>query len=148
MHSSRIGILLFSALLSGGLHGCSGQGSGPHVSGSVLLDGQPLSGAEVRFIPKDDPNLGTHSTSTDPQGKFTLKADRNIPIKPGAYRIIVNKLVVQPSTDKNAPPGKGPMVNTVPAPYRDSNKTPLKAEIQEGSTVLPPFELKGSPKGQ
>lgn len=128
------------------LAGCGGKG-GANVSGSVLMDGQPLADAEVRFDPKDDASLGVHAATTDSEGKFTLKPDRNIPIKPGTYTVTVNKFVIKEGDTKGAPSGKGPRVNMAPSVYRSRDRTPLKADIQAGSNSLPPFELKGSKKG-
>jgi len=145
MQSSWIRIIAF-LILSYLLAGCSGKG-GAKVSGSVLLDGQPLADAQVRFDPKDDSTLGVHVATTDSEGKFTLKGDRNIPIKPGPYVVTVNKMVVQEDTQKGGPPGKGPRVDMAPTAYRTRDRTPLKADIQPGDNTLPPFELKGSKKG-
>ncbi len=137
-----IALLSLSVLLAG----CAGKG-GAKVSGSVLLDGQPLANAEVRFDPKEDSSLGVHAAMTDSEGKFTLKADSNIPVKPGAYTVTINKIVVQEGSMKDAPPGKGTRANMVPSAYRSRSRTPLKADIQPGDNSLPPFELKNSQKG-
>ncbi|HWG46982.1 MAG TPA: hypothetical protein VN688_29735 [Gemmataceae bacterium] len=140
MQSLRIRMVIF-LVLSCALAGCTGKGGGANASGSVSLNGQPLADAEVQFIPRDDASLGTHSTTTDSAGKFTVKGDRNIPLKPGPYVVIVNKLAVKEGDGKQGAGGKGAMVNTVPLMYQNRGRTPLKADIQPGSNQLPPFEL-------
>src|SRR5437870_4460006 len=87
--------------LLGGALFCAAIGCGrePYkvapVSGTVTLDGQPLAGAWVTFMPvgtRDSPDPGpTSSGKTDAQGKFTLAIE---PGRPGAvvgkHKVAVN----------------------------------------------------------
>ena len=62
--------------------GCCGPGGPPlgKVSGTVTLDGQPLSGARVDFQPEDPAGSPSHG-ETDASGKYTLQYGVN---RPGA----------------------------------------------------------------
>ncbi|QDU77957.1 hypothetical protein Pan97_50360 [Bremerella volcania] len=91
MHK-RTSALMMSICLGLGtaLLGCSGNGMLP-VEGTVTLDGQPLDGAAISFVPAEG---GRPSTGqTDDQGHFTLAsytAGDGVP--PGEYKVTVVKL--------------------------------------------------------
>ncbi|HEY1190593.1 MAG TPA: carboxypeptidase-like regulatory domain-containing protein [Gemmata sp.] len=127
--------------------GCGGEKSAT-VHGTVLLDGQPLAGAEVQFVPKTDSTLGSHTVTTGPDGKFTLQAAAsNTPVRPGSYVVVVNKWVAgDPSKGGGGMEGTK---NDVPPAYRAQATTTLKAEIAEGEVNLEPFYLlsKGMQQG-
>lgn len=135
--------VLTLVVLNCALEGCAGKDAVSDVSGSVLLDGQPLADADVLFVPKDDTSLGTHAATTDSEGKFRLIPDRNIPIKPGVYVVTVSKLE---STGAGKRRALGKMVNTLPLVYSKRDRTPLKADIQQGDNKLAPFEISSTAK--
>jgi len=88
----RTSALLLSTFLCLGmvLPGCSGKAMLP-VEGTVTLDGEPLAGAAVSFVPAEG---GRPSTGqTDDQGHFTLASyTANDGVPPGEYKITVIKL--------------------------------------------------------
>ncbi|MCY2988418.1 MAG: prepilin-type N-terminal cleavage/methylation domain-containing protein [Planctomycetota bacterium] len=129
LHKSRAGFTLVELLVV--------------IAIKVLLDGQPLSGAQVQLLPKGDVALGMHSGSTDATGAFTIVevASSNTPIRPGAYVVLVSKFSVKGNVADLPAGGMGAMVNEVPDIYQDRNATPLTIEIQSAKTKLPPFEL-------
>ncbi|MBA2114676.1 carboxypeptidase-like regulatory domain-containing protein [Bremerella alba] len=72
------------------LLGCSGSAMLP-VEGTVMLDGEPLSGAAISFVPAEGgrPSSG----HTDDQGHFTLASfTANDGVPPGEYKVTVVKL--------------------------------------------------------
>lgn len=115
------------------LVGC-GSGSPSTVTGKVLLDGQPLSGAQVQLLPKGNASGGMHAATTDAEGKFTIVEDgsSNNPVQPGSYVVLVSKITG----------GMGDAVNEVPDLYQDRKHSPLTVEIKTAETQLPPLELK------
>jgi len=116
--------------------GCSESVKSSTAHGTVMLNGQPLAGAEVQFIPKSDNTLGAHTTTTGPDGTFTLKVEAvNTPLRPGSYLLVVNKW------SAGSGGGMDAMKNEVPELYRTQATTPLKAEIQDGENILSTFFL-------
>jgi hypothetical protein len=84
------------AIVSVAFFGCSGSGDAAKVTGTVTMEGQPLSDAEVAFLPMD-PNKkgqGADTTKTDAQGKFTFTGDkRKFGLRPGKYKVYISKWV-------------------------------------------------------
>ncbi|MGB9689601.1 carboxypeptidase-like regulatory domain-containing protein [Thermogutta sp.] len=69
------------------------------VSGTVTLDGQPVDGATVVFVPTGTPAYGAYAV-TDAKGHFTLKSSETVSgAVPGKYLVQVTKLVTD-STKK------------------------------------------------
>lgn len=63
------------------------------VSGVVLLDGQPVEGAMVVFVPTQSPGFGAYAM-TDSSGRFQLKSSEDVSgAVPGNYLVQVTKLV-------------------------------------------------------
>lgn len=126
------------------LIGCSGGGAGPRVSGQVLLDGQPVSEAQVEFQGK-----GGRSTVTDKDGKFEFDGSSPFKtIKPGTYKVTVTKYV-DIKTGQALEADKVEMAKAanevkyaLPQIYADANSSPLSSDVKEGKNELKPFELK------
>lgn len=75
------------------------------VKGRVLLDGEPLDGASVGFVPAA-PGQGVHAFGlTEADGSFRLTAlpggSAQAGTATGDYRIVISKIV---RVDPNAPP--------------------------------------------
>lgn len=66
-------LLFVACVLTAGCGGSDAPDLVP-VSGKVLLDGEPVSGAFVKFVPNSGPASGGE---TDENGKFTLVAPGN-----------------------------------------------------------------------
>lgn len=63
------------------------------VSGTVTLDGKPVDGATVVFVPTGTPAYGAYAI-TDSSGRFTLKSSETVTgAVPGGYLVQVTKLV-------------------------------------------------------
>jgi hypothetical protein len=129
--------VVIAALFAGLLAGCGGSPTA-EVSGSVELDGRPLVGARVQFIPTKDVNLGTLVATTGADGRFTVARDAaDNPARPGAYTVLVSKPVdAAPGADSMAAP-KDELADV----YQDQNRSPLHVEVEPGPNALPPFAV-------
>lgn len=131
------------ALLFCVLSGCPARNP-TVVSGLVTSDGKPLEGARVRFVPKDNPDLGTAIATTAADGTFVIQPDahNNNLLSPGTFLVLIDKEVAKdPAGAMGAP-----VENVVPAQYSQVKLTPLRVEITEGENKLPAFEVGGSKK--
>jgi hypothetical protein len=87
--------------------GCSGRKT-VKVEGKVTLDGQPLAGAAVTFIPLDMELLRPAHGVTGSDGYFRLTTFKpNDGAMPGEYKIIVKKEKVEEGPTDFAPGAAG-----------------------------------------
>jgi hypothetical protein len=154
-HSCWLGLLC--ALVAAGV-GCGGAGKPVPVRGTVLLDGQPLSGATVTFMPME--NVGRSASGmTVEDGSFRLTTfNQNDGALPGEYKVTVTLEeageVLKPSgaeypmqgsvKEKReffAKVGKGgrerkkTASSPVPPVYKDPNRTPLRQLVPPDGPV-------------
>jgi hypothetical protein len=146
-------LLLVPTLLV--LSGCGGGGLVP-VTGTVTLDGKPLDGAAVSFVPVVDdtkPKSGqTPATGqTDATGKFVLGSVAGVGAVAGKYNVGVSKAPpgapgTKGEAPKGAPPGTmlsgppmqtspgtpGPPKNLVPEKYINPDKSGITVEVKSG----------------
>ncbi|MGD9128728.1 MAG: hypothetical protein PVH19_15235 [Planctomycetia bacterium] len=121
------------------LPGCSdGRPKRVKVSGTVLIDGKPLSGGFIRFYPEGG---RTAWSDIDEQGRFTLSCfDKGDGVVPGTHPIAVTGTtqISQTTIKWNAPPK-----------YAEPQTSGLKKTI-DGPTDSLTIELtwKGDPKGR
>jgi hypothetical protein len=104
------------------------------VEGTLKLNGVPVPGVRVEFIPQVDESLkAPHSSGvTDDKGHFQLACDNG---KPGA--VVGNHVVVVYSgrtesrggDDRDPAAGGSRPTAYVPAAYSTAAKTPLKVEV-------------------
>lgn len=115
--------------------GCGSGETFHETTGIVTLDGTPVDDASITMIPVDE-TTGKHAhASTRDGGKFRMITVQNEGVKPGEYKITVQKF--DPSTGKTEA-----MKSLLPEVYATEDKTPLKATIpHEGELKL---ELKSS----
>jgi len=118
------------ALLASVLCGCTGNSSGTvPVSGKVIKDGQPVSGAVVAFMP-NAPDGKAASGTTDASGAYNLTTIVNGDgAMPGSYKVTVTKFAgaaaaAGPSTGGQATPAD------IDAAY--------KAAEKQGQSVMNP----------
>jgi hypothetical protein len=127
----------------------AGCGKGPvSVRGTVTLDGEPVKGAMVLFLPEEKGGQQA-SGQTRADGSFELTTRRSGDgAYPGDY-----KVVVQYAEGVEAPPAqnmreafqglekakregkKGPPRYVIPARYRDPAKTELRQKVPTGGPV-------------
>ncbi|PQO31401.1 hypothetical protein C5Y96_13765 [Blastopirellula marina] len=132
--------MLSITICLGILLGCSGSGMLP-VEGTVTLDGKPLDGAAISFVPAEGGR--PCSGQTDAQGHFTLAsyvAGDGVP--PGEYKVTVVKLdarrkaeaaPVEEGTDGGEEQVMGNIEQAVkfltPMKYSSPATTDLKVEV-------------------
>jgi hypothetical protein len=116
------------------LSGCSSGAKVTKVLVALNMDNKPLTFADVRLLPKDDPNLGDGvSGQTAADGKVEIVANPKRPIKPGRYVVLVQKLVGKDNLpfkmeeDIAVRPGREGTgaENLVPPVYSDRARSPL-----------------------
>jgi hypothetical protein len=158
------GTLAAALLLAGA--GCGGKTKPVPVEGVVLLDGKPLKGALVTFVPEDGRGRVAAGLSDD-DGKFELTTSTSGDgALPGNYKVTVT---VAPPPDPDAvvvtkyppsnedwkrmimagkrgaqkrPQQKPPKTPNMPkAMYGDPAKTPLKCEVPTAGKVT--FHVRG-----
>lgn len=65
------------------------------VVGKIVLDGTPLKGANVIFVPKDQTKGTGGSAVTDAEGKYEARHPSNkAGIEPGTYAVLFSKLAM------------------------------------------------------
>jgi hypothetical protein len=116
------------------------------VTGTVTLDGSPLSGAVVSFRPAGA-TAGTVLTGrTAADGRYTLGATRRgATIAAGEYKVTISKLVMPDGSDFPADspvaPIDSPARESLPPDYSDPERTTLTALVPEGGGTVD-FPLK------
>jgi hypothetical protein len=146
------------------LMGCGGGAEGPAtepVSGTVTLDGKPIEGAQVVFVPNGSGRAA--SATTDAAGKYELTtfnpADGAVI---GSYKVTIAKtegatvsvnlegLSPEEATKKAAeayyssganknignPNAKAKVTELVPAKYKSDATSGLTAEVKEGNNTF------------
>jgi hypothetical protein len=137
-HAGAAGLLV--CLLGGG-PGCTGKpsvGFADPVEGKLMLDGAPVAGARVEFIPDVDAALKAPSSSgtTDTNGAFRLTRDDNG--KPGAA-VCAHRVVVYPGRTEGRErdrddQARGSLMPPFPIVYQNAARTPLRVEVKAGQT--------------
>ena len=128
------------------------------VKGKVTLDGEPLSGATVSFVPAEGSDkLGTPVGLTDESGIFYLTTREQFDgAVPGEYRVCIKKYSMpeRQSTSLETPhdresanayakalQSRGGRVDYItPIDYADKNKTPFTVKIPSSEALE--FDLK------
>lgn len=111
------------------------------VTGTVTLDGTPLSDAQVVFIGEDPKNQSPVVAQSDAAGKYSLTGNTGGGVPLGKYRVMVSKMSLP---DGTRPAGEalekarvdGLLVNTLAKEYEDQATTPLKFELQHGANTV------------
>jgi hypothetical protein len=143
---SSISRLLTVSLLLAGFTGCGPSVKVPvtvPVSGVVQVDGQPVEGAKVLFIPLEKTSNSCVGT-TDATGKYELSQASFRGATPGRYKVTV-ELYKQtdgkpiPDEMKNDPMqlvAMGRAKQFLPRKYSDPAATELTGEVEEAATTL------------
>jgi hypothetical protein len=136
---------LCSLFLLAAISGCNGVHDDTPlvpVQGTVTLDDQPLSGADVLLIPVGE-TLGQGGIGrTDKAGQFELTTPdrkRKGAVK-GSYRVVINKLVNPDGTEFLPAEGVDPMTaafsETLPPIYSSMEQSQLTAQVPPGGAKL------------
>lgn len=142
------GLTVALSLMLLSLTGCSGNGDQPdlgQVTGTVTLDGKPLSGVAVVF----QPEMGRPARGmTDADGKYELTYIRDT----RGTKIGRNRVEIAPSEEGDDPtedienpdsmPTQRPTKSSKPkVPAKYNIKSELEADVQPGENTFD-FELK------
>jgi hypothetical protein len=117
--------------------GCGGGGLAP-LEGKVTLDGKPLAGATVSFLPTRGGGPGPFVAETDDSGAFalgTVERPRQ-GAEPGEYFVYIITVKSDPTLMENAPPPTKKEI--VPMAFRDGSK---RYTVPEGGTKSADFTM-------
>ena len=104
------------------------------VAGTVTMNGNPVEGADVMFVPKEPtPNRRVAAAQTDAQGRFTLTTlNPQDGAAPGEYSVTIVKWELDgperaPRYDRDGEiiPEFRTSSNVLPSRYESPDKTPL-----------------------
>jgi hypothetical protein len=125
------------------------------VKGVVTLDGEPLAGATVLFLPEDNQGRPAQGL-TAKDGTFHLATGSENGAAPGTYKVLVTKTEgVLPPGATPAPPSEGPglepsekgprhtgkaLKSLVPPQYSNPSATPFQCRVPPEAPVV--LELK------
>jgi hypothetical protein len=138
---NKLNATVMLALVALSVLGC-GQSSSDRVEvfpveGRILLNGQPLAGAQVVFHPQGSKTLPA-SAKTDAQGNYKLSTyDQHDGAAEGAYAVTVHYFPVVRWDD-----GFLPGANVLPPKYSVPQATDLRVQVARGENRLNPLELK------
>src|SRR5262245_19879075 len=114
--------------------GCSGHNAAS-VSGSVTLDGQPLTTGMVSFYP-DGGNGAPANGQIDSSGNYSLSTGTDVGLAPGKYIAIVVATKDPPQLyDKTG--AEIPPIPITPAKYGSTNSSDLRIEVKAGKNSVP-----------
>jgi hypothetical protein len=136
MHKTPLSVLL--ALMT--VVGCGGPNNRAEVSGSVRLNGQPMTSGSISFVPTEG-TTGPSSGGEIKDGRYSVPRDKGVAI--GKNRVSILSTV---NTGRKINIGREAPVDewlqVVPAKYNEQSE--LVREIKRGSNQLD-FDLKGEP---
>jgi hypothetical protein len=125
--------------------GCQKEREFAEVEGTIKLEGKPIAGIEVLFLPDAEKgNKGnTSSGMTDKDGRYRIRNDRDQ--KDGTV-LGAHRVVLIDSYANRDPSGLSNPPSRIPAEYADAGQTPLKdVEITSGKQTHD-FNLPKPPK--
>ncbi|HVA49165.1 MAG TPA: carboxypeptidase-like regulatory domain-containing protein [Pirellulales bacterium] len=118
--------------------GCGKRSAGPPVvatlpiQGRVTLDGKPLAGADVVFMPVDAPLVFAGTTKED--GSYQLAGLAGKATCKGNCRVTISRMLKPDGSPP--PPGEPPAISfaveSLPPRYSMANSTELSANVPEG----------------
>jgi hypothetical protein len=122
----------------------SGCSQGASVQGNVTIDGQPMDGGRIFFLPDGEPNGRPTAHGTLAGGKYCISASEGL--KPGKHRVEIVWHKPPPGKEHLKPGDPGfttdNLVQTIPKAY--NAETTLFEELKAGANRHN-FELKSKP---
>jgi len=119
----RLRLIPLVAILA--LVGCD---SGPKlvpVTGTVTMNGKPLEGAMVSFLPDQaNPIATTGSDTTGPAGNYKIMTRGRAGLAPGKYKVGISKVETPKGVGSNLPD--------------EIKEDPTQAALATGRTAVPP----------
>jgi hypothetical protein len=116
------------------------------VTGTVTLDGKPLPGAGVMFVPRGETRGNASLGLTDVNGKYTLKAEQGgYPGVPeGEFAVVISKLKDSAPAGEELAAAQTSNEETLSAKYWDSAQSILTAKVPQGGATVD-FPLVSNP---
>jgi hypothetical protein len=123
--------------------GCGGR---VHVHGTVTLDGQPIDGGRIFYLPEGEPKGRNTAHATIESGTYSLPVPKGPELSPGKHRVEIVWHKPPPGKEhlKQGDPGftTDNYVQVLPAAY--NAKTTLFVDLQQGDNMHD-FALKKHP---
>lgn len=114
------------------------------VTGTVTLDGQPVSNGTIRFAPMEGAKHATVAGATIIDGLYKIAQEQGLP--PGTYKVVVSAPQSEGEAgDPMAPGYKEPVVREL-VPARYNTQTELTAEISSTDSKNVDFSLTSAAK--
>jgi len=118
--------------------GCGGTRTTP-VEGVVLLDGKPLAGASIQFVPQEKGRQATAETNANGQFAMSTQEPRD-GVMPGTYKVVISPPNGPADTAQYASadqamaaamkaPAKKAAAPPFPQKYSRPDQTPLTQEV-------------------
>jgi hypothetical protein len=124
---------LFAIVLVSTAAGCSGAAAS--VSGTVTMDGQPLTTGNVSFYPEGDSGAPAYG-QIDAQGRYSLKTGSDLGLTPGSYTVVVVATKDPPEPyDKTG--AENPPIPITPGKYGNVATSDLKVQVNGGRNDIP-----------
>jgi hypothetical protein len=115
--------------------GCGESKAG--FKGVVTLDGAPVEGATVTFVPESGSASDTAAATTDAKGEFTLYSlDKKAGVKPGSYKVTVIKVTSKGEAMAPPSPGDPGKMKEVRKEMDDAGKGKGLPGMQGGARVI------------
>jgi len=146
-HAWRWVLPLFVSALGPVAPGCSGTGDNlprEAITGTVMLDGQPLAGGVIQFTaPREGGTTGgAGDTGGSPISNGQFSIDREHGLVPGHYRVTINAsggAVAAKPAEPGRPNRKELPKELIPAKY--NAESTLTADVKKGGPNDFKFEL-------
>jgi hypothetical protein len=129
---------VFFSIFGLAIVGCGGARTTP-VEGVVLLDGKPLAGASIQFVPQEKGRQAT--AETDASGQFAMSTQQpRDGVLPGTYKVVISPPNGPADTTQYASadqamaaamkaPAKKPAAPPFPQKYSRPDQTPITQEV-------------------
>lgn len=130
------GIVVFA--LFGGCGGAGDDLPRQEVSGSVILQGEPLSEGMIQLRPET--NQGTFASAAIKDGKYAIPRHEG-PVA-GGYRVIITSPPKSTGASDDGGPGKAPPSPPDRVPKKYNASSTLNAEVKVGQPNTFNFDLK------
>lgn len=124
-----LSLLTGCSLLLAGVSGCSTVEAGPQedlvpVSGTMTIDGKPVEGVMVSFIPTGTGNMAHRGSAvTDSDGQFEMLNYQNKDgLPPGDYLVVFSLWALPDgsSPPDDVPPATSGAIQAIPPNWRDA----------------------------
>ena len=132
-------VLVCASIICFIISGCGGTSYIP-VSGTVTVDGKPMEGVTLSFLPEAG---GTNASgTTSPVGTFTVRTSDKNGCLPGTYVVTIAKYEQKPAkmpanrTVAGPIPNDNPITNRLPDKYAKKETSGFKVTVERNMKPL------------